>query len=101
MTHELKILSEYFWAVKSGAKNFEIRKNDRDFRVGDTLILKEWKDGEYTGEELERGVGYIYHGNGTYGLADGYCVMALKRGKPCVLDFFPAEGKETEDETSD
>lgn len=39
MIHELKILPEYFEAVTSGRKQFEIRKNDRDFKVGDQLIL--------------------------------------------------------------
>ena len=37
---ELKILPEYFEAVKSGKKTFELRKNDRDFCVGDILILR-------------------------------------------------------------
>jgi len=38
-THDLKIVEPYTTAVRSGAKKFEIRKNDRDFRVGDILIL--------------------------------------------------------------
>ena len=33
--HELKTLPEYFDAVFMGKKNFEIRKNDRDYKVGD------------------------------------------------------------------
>lgn len=41
MIHELKILHEYFEAVTSGRKQFEIRKNDRGFKVGDQLILCE------------------------------------------------------------
>ena len=48
MKHELKILPEYFKPVKDGIKNFEIRKNDRNFQVGDTLILKEWDVDGYT-----------------------------------------------------
>ena len=40
--HELKILPEYFKAQKAGKKNFEIRKNDRDYKVGDKLVLKEY-----------------------------------------------------------
>lgn len=81
-THELKILPEYFDAVNSGAKNFEIRKNDRDFQLHDELVLKEWDGWNYTGREQHRWVGYIYHGNDEYGLKKGYCVLALKRSSP-------------------
>ena len=42
-THELKLDTRYFDKVKSGLKNFEIRKNDRDFQVGDILELKKYK----------------------------------------------------------
>ncbi|AYF99887.1 DUF3850 domain-containing protein [Lactococcus allomyrinae] len=38
--HELKLDIKYFDDVKNGIKNFEIRKNDRDFQVGDILELK-------------------------------------------------------------
>lgn len=39
--HELKCRTEYFQRVVSGQKTFEIRKNDRDYQVGDVLVLKE------------------------------------------------------------
>ena len=52
-THELKTLPEYFELVRTEVKNFEVRKNDRDFKVGDLLILKEW-NGEYTGRDQRR-----------------------------------------------
>lgn len=42
-THELKIDIKYFDDVKNGKKNFEIRKNDRDFQVGDILELRAYK----------------------------------------------------------
>ena len=83
--HELKILPEYFWAVKSGEKNFELRKNDRNYQKHDILILKEWSpESGYSGEEVERSIGYIYHGDGSYGLEEGYCILGLKRGRPTV-----------------
>ncbi|MFP7215891.1 DUF3850 domain-containing protein [Lactococcus garvieae] len=46
-THELKLDIKYFDEVKSGKKNFEIRKNDRDFKVGDILVLKAFNEGFY------------------------------------------------------
>lgn len=82
MTHELKILPEYFDEVAIRRKTFEIRKNDRDYQVGDCLILKEWYRGKYTGRELKRYVSYIYHGDGTYGLPEGFCVMSIKTSLP-------------------
>lgn len=41
MIHELKIESKYFTDILKGIKKFEIRKNDRNYQVGDYLILKE------------------------------------------------------------
>ena len=35
--HELKILKEYAEAKANDLKPFEIRKNDRDFKVGDLV----------------------------------------------------------------
>ncbi|EMK4057293.1 DUF3850 domain-containing protein [Listeria monocytogenes] len=57
--HELKTMSEYFAAVAEERKTFEIRKNDRNFMVGDTLILQEYVNGEYTGREYWEDVVYI------------------------------------------
>lgn len=37
--HQLKTLPNTFEAVKNGTKNFELRKNDRNFHVGDTVSL--------------------------------------------------------------
>lgn len=82
MIHELKILPEYFDAVNCGKKNFEIRFNDRNYQKDDELILREWNGEEYTGRECHRWVGYIYYGNGEYGVAKNTVVMALKRSAP-------------------
>jgi len=41
-THELKILPQYFKNVASGLKTYEVRVNDRDFKIGDIVILNEW-----------------------------------------------------------
>lgn len=52
ITHELKIYPEFFSAVCTGVKRAELRKNDRDYRVGDTLHLLETPRGSchQTGE---------------------------------------------------
>ena len=77
MTHDLKILPKWFEDIKFGLKNFEIRKNDRDYKFGDILVLKEWDGKHYTGRIAEFRVGYIYYGNGEYGVEEGYCIMGL------------------------
>lgn len=56
--HKLKIRPEYFKAVSSGEKKFEIRKNDRDFNVGDFLVLREYTN-ECTGRQTIFKVTYI------------------------------------------
>lgn len=80
MTHELKLNRRFFHAVASGKKTFEIRKDDRGYKVGDILILKEWDDimSNYSGRSCMRQITYIYNGNGQYGLARSYVVLALK-----------------------
>lgn len=46
--HELKIAPEYYEAIINKEKQFEIRKNDRDFKVGDKIELKEFSEDSYT-----------------------------------------------------
>lgn len=72
--HELKIKPEYFKDVQEGLKKFELRKNDRDFRVGDTVVLIEFAEGFSTGLYWDLEIKYILHG-GEYGLDEGYCIF--------------------------
>lgn len=85
-THFLKIQPIWFEDVKSGKKNFEIRQNDRNFAVGDILVLQEYDHGQYTGREIQKEIEYIYHGDGYYGLAEGFCVLGIKDGKTIQRD---------------
>lgn len=39
-THRLKLNSDYYNDSASGIKTFEIRKNDRNYQVGDILELR-------------------------------------------------------------
>lgn len=56
-----KIWPEYFDAVASGKKNFELRLDDFDVREGDTMLLEEWDPvvKEYTGRRIEKKVTYV------------------------------------------
>lgn len=42
MIHHLKTLPDYFQAVVDERKPFEIRENDRNFKIGDLVILEEF-----------------------------------------------------------
>ncbi|BAU28203.1 uncharacterized protein DUF3850 [Aneurinibacillus soli] len=73
--HELKTEPQYFQAVLDGHKRFEIRKNDRDFKVGDTLVLKEYNADvhAFTGRKVEVTVTYMTD----YAQQQGYLVLGI------------------------
>lgn len=77
--HELKTWTEYYYEVFVGRKTFEVRKNDRKFKVGDVLILKEWDNEKqcYTGSKINKKIIYILKG-GQFGIAKGFVVMGLE-----------------------
>lgn len=72
--HNLKIEPQYYDALLLGIKSFEIRKNDRDFKVGDILKLSEYKDGYYTGGSYRAKIIYITD----YAQQEGYVVMGIE-----------------------
>ncbi|HFD0855152.1 ASCH/PUA domain-containing protein [Enterococcus faecium] len=74
MIHELKILPEYFEAVTSGRKQFETRRNDRNFKVGSQLILREWTGEKYTGDSYKAEITYVTD----YAQQDGYVVLGIR-----------------------
>lgn len=57
-----KIWPEYFDAVASGKKKFELRLDDFEIKEGDTLLLEEWdpKTKEYTGRKIEKKAAYVW-----------------------------------------
>lgn len=63
--HELKTWPEFFDEIVDGRMTCNLRKNDRDFMVGDLLVLREWepksykeKFGIYAGEDGNGPIGY-------------------------------------------
>lgn len=59
VVHEWTVSPEDFDAITSGKKKFEIRKQDRDFTVGDLLILREGQQGAGTGDRYYVRITYI------------------------------------------
>lgn len=74
--HELKLAKMYYADVASGKKRFELRKNDRGFKVGDGLRLKECTDGEETGRYIDTDIVYMLEDYA--GLTDGYCILGIE-----------------------
>jgi len=76
--HELKISPKYFEDVDANKKRFELRKDDRNYQVGDFITLKEYDNGEYTGREIKNiPIGYILRDVPEYGLKEGYCILGF------------------------
>ncbi len=73
--HYLKTLPEYFNAVENGTKPFEVRKNDRNYQVGDTLRLQEYSNGTYTGRKISKKISYILDDPAF--CKDGFVVLGL------------------------
>jgi len=77
LEHELKIWPEHYSLIDSNIKQFEIRRNDRDYRAGDTVHMREWNPDKYlyTGKSLRRKITCVVVG--ASGLRPGYCVIGL------------------------
>lgn len=104
-THEIKTWPDPFWHVLEGRKNHEVRKFDRDYRVGDFLVLKEFyphtecngsglipdnndrtaccpePHGEYSGRILKVRISYITS-PGRFGLPKDIGVLSIQRLPP-------------------
>lgn len=79
-THELKIQPNYYCDIKNGVKDFECRLNDRDYQVGDYLILVPVNQDRRACSPLVVKVNYLLPAvKFPEGLRDGYCIMGIER----------------------
>ena len=76
-THDLKCWPEYFQQVWDSNKLFEIRKNDRNFQVGDKVLLFEYdpRISTFTGRMLTSEITSVIEYPDA--LKDGYVVFGL------------------------
>jgi hypothetical protein len=86
--HELKTLPQYWDAIASGAKTFEVRRDDRGFQRGDFLRLLKMRKRQLGSYEVEydtkgeprytlvRRITYVLTG-GQFGIEPGYVVLGL------------------------
>ncbi len=79
MEHELKIERNYLFHLVDGTKKSEIRFNDRDYQVGDTLkfhnILKSLPNGDPNFWLIFK----ITHIHTWLGLKDGYVCLSVEQ----------------------
>ena len=73
---DLKISSLYFDDVQCGKKTFELRFNDRQYDVGDILILREFDGVDFTGRIVSVVITYILQDCG-FGLVDNYVILGI------------------------
>lgn len=83
-THMVKSWSHLYDAIVSGAKSYDLRKNDRDYKVGDILHLKQYDNinGKFTGWQTTRRISYITSN-------DTPCAVssAVLPNEYCILGF--------------
>lgn len=73
--HNIKVLEEYFNLISTNVKRFELRKNDRDYQVGDIVDLLAWDGTQYIGKGITIKIKYVLKDCPEYGLMDGYCIF--------------------------
>ena len=79
---ELKIWPIPFRAVLNGDKRYEVRKADREFAIGATIVLREFLPDteQYTGRSFTGKITYITK-SGTWGLPSDICVFGFEEIK--------------------
>lgn len=76
--HVLKIKDEYIREIYRGSKTFELRKDDRDYEIGDLIHFVNI-DGEESilHRDNQFKITYILRNVPEYGLQDGYAILSI------------------------
>ena len=83
--HTVKSWSHFFKAIKRGDKKHDLRVNDRDYKLGDVLVLQEYDPaaGVYTGHTCCVRVSYITSNQfpcafSSAVMMKNYCILSLE-----------------------
>lgn len=83
-THDVKSWAHFFDAIDSGHKKHDLRKNDRNYKVGDFLRLRRYDNinGCYAGPTIVRKITYITSRElpcafSSAVLEPDYCILSL------------------------
>ena len=83
--HELKSWTHLFAEIVAGHKTHELRRNDRNYEVGDILLLKEFdpQSETYSGRTARVVITYITDqrtpcAESTRALDGNYCILSVR-----------------------
>lgn len=74
--HQIRVGKTFFDDIVRGVKPFTLRKDDKNYKVGDILEKMEFDDGKYTGRSIRQEVTYKLEDY--TGLVDGYCILGTR-----------------------
>lgn len=95
--HDVKLGATSFDDVKTGRKTFELRKNDRGYKEGDTIVLHEYKNGATTGRTITKKIVYMLED--FTGLEDGYCILGLGEVEETLQEAAAGAGQYADNRT--
>lgn len=95
VVHKIKCWPAHFKQIANGTKRFEIRKNDRNYKAGDTLVICEWNIGDqsFTGFSVRMHVDSVLQEDlglsltDNWGLRPGFVAMSLSPLDPVKAHF--------------
>lgn len=79
-THTLKVNPQFWPALKDGKKPFELRRNDRHFKVGDSCVFREFDPAfGYVSYDffVTKFITYVLHPEDCPGLEAGYVILGF------------------------
>lgn len=87
-THHLKAWRETFEPILSGDRTFDLRLDDRAFKVGHLIEFQEWDPiaKRYTGRKITKTIAYMLYGlseiiarDPRWGLKQHYVILSLTK----------------------